>query len=111
MWEPDSDFQLDFYTQHLFLLGSPLALYCSIYNRELYVRDKLPRCGAFYNIFHPSDLIAYRIEPLIRQHPQPAHLFNTSLNLRLSPSQMYEDAELEPPVMIPCYWNKGKNYS
>lgn len=28
---------------------------------------KMPNCRRYYNIFHPIDPIAYRVEPLIKQ--------------------------------------------
>jgi phospholipase DDHD1 len=34
---------------------------------------KMPNCARYYNIFHPIDPIAYRVEPLIREdmHDKP----------------------------------------
>jgi hypothetical protein len=58
----------------------------------------LPTCENFWNIYHPSDLIAYRVEPVIRPHP--------NLN-----EQDWENKTVPPPVLVPCYWNKGMNYS
>jgi len=47
------------------LLGSPLGLFKSVYSEEDYIRNELPRCKQIYNVYHPADLIAYRIEPLL----------------------------------------------
>ena len=84
---------------------------CSLYDKELYIRDKLPTVDNFYNVYHPSDLVAYRVEPLIKPHPQPVDLEKTELNLMKDNSQSEEEQDVPPPVLIPCYWNKGMNYS
>jgi hypothetical protein len=42
-------------------------MFCSIYNEEAFVRSKLPTVDNFFNIYHPADLVAYRLEPLIKQ--------------------------------------------
>jgi len=60
----DESLQLGFNIEHYFLLGSPLGLFISIYNEENFIKEKLPTTKNFYNIFHPADFIAYRIEPL-----------------------------------------------
>lgn len=52
------------------MLGSPVSCFVSLYNKEQYIRDHLPTCDNFYNIYHPSDLVAYRIEPIIKPHPK-----------------------------------------
>ena len=46
-------------------MGSPLGLFTSAYSEESYVRNELPKCKKIYNVYHPADLIAYRIEPLL----------------------------------------------
>ena len=58
-------YQLNFHVEHFFLLGSPLGLFVSLYNEEDFVDEELPTCKYFYNIFHPQDIIAYRVEPLL----------------------------------------------
>lgn len=30
------------------------------------MRERLPTCKNYYNIYHPQDIIAYRIEPLFQ---------------------------------------------
>ena len=54
--------------KNFFLMGSPLGMFVTTYFEENYVRDKLPTVDSFYNLYHPSDMIAYRLEPLIRRH-------------------------------------------
>ena len=47
-------------------MGSPLGIFVSTYFEENFIRSKLPTVHEFYNIYHPHDLIAYRIEPLMK---------------------------------------------
>lgn len=48
-------------------LGSPIGLFHSIRTngQSLSTTTRLPSCPRLYNVFHPFDPIAYRIEPLI----------------------------------------------
>ena len=64
----EADYQLIFPIKNFFLMGSPLGMFVTTYFEENYVRDKLPTVDSFYNLYHPSDMIAYRLEPLIRRH-------------------------------------------
>lgn len=77
--------QLDFSVENFFLLGSPVAVFLMIRNqrRPLTEEFALNGCDRVFNIFHPYDPIAYRIEPCI--HPR--------------------NAEFEPSIMK--HWNGG----
>ncbi|ODV58991.1 putative carboxylic ester hydrolase [Ascoidea rubescens DSM 1968] len=68
--------KLNFPVDNFFALGSPTGLFNlikrkKIGSRQIYNLDNtenimsLPRCNNYYNIFHPSDPVAYRVEPLI----------------------------------------------
>lgn len=46
-------------------------MFGSVYFEEPYIRAKLPTCDKFFNLFHPSDLVANRIEPLIKSFEYP----------------------------------------
>jgi len=46
-------------------------MFGAVYFEEPYIRSKLPTCDEFFNLFHPSDLIANRIEPLIKRYEYP----------------------------------------
>ncbi|OTF83153.1 phospholipase DDHD2-like protein, partial [Euroglyphus maynei] len=59
--------QLHFRPECLFALGSPLAAFITIRGLDLSPDFRLPTCPAFFNIFHPYDPIAYRLEPLINR--------------------------------------------
>ncbi|XP_068627293.1 serine-rich adhesin for platelets [Battus philenor] len=57
---------LEFRPDALYALGSPIAIFECIRGVELLGPGFcLPTCSKFFNIFHPYDPIAYRIEPLI----------------------------------------------
>lgn len=90
----ENKLELNFNLESLYLLGSPLGLFTSVYSSENFIRATLPKCARFYNIYHPSDLIAYRVEPLLRRGDE---------------SQDPKSVEL--PVLVPCYWNMGLNSS
>jgi len=47
------------------MLGSPVGLFLSVYFEEGAAREKLPTCRHYYNLYHPQDVVAYRIEPLL----------------------------------------------
>jgi len=61
--------QLNFNVSNTFMLGSPVAVFLMIRNPEqpLSVDYHLPGCRRVFNIFHPYDPAAYRIEPLIHK--------------------------------------------
>ena len=67
----NNSLQLIFPIKKAFFLGSPLGMFAAVYYEENFVRSKLPTCDDFYNLFHPSDLIAYRIEPLLKRYEYP----------------------------------------
>ncbi|RWS26786.1 phospholipase DDHD2-like protein [Leptotrombidium deliense] len=58
--------QLEFNPHCFFALGSPIAMFLTVRGIEtLKPEFKLPTCPRVFNIFHPFDPIAYRIEPMI----------------------------------------------
>ncbi|XP_045489099.1 uncharacterized protein LOC110995995 isoform X2 [Pieris rapae] len=58
--------KLEFCPEAMFALGSPIAIFECVRGVEMLGKDFcLPTCGKFFNIFHPYDPIAYRIEPMI----------------------------------------------
>lgn len=57
---------LDFTPENLFAVGSPIALFLTVRGVDAIGPDfALPSCQRFFNVFHPYDPVAYRIEPLI----------------------------------------------
>ena len=58
--------KLDFEPCSFYALGSPIALFHAVRGiSELGSNFQLPSCPKFFNIFHPYDPVAYRIESLI----------------------------------------------
>ena len=59
--------QLSFTVDNAFMLGSPIAVFLMIRNQTdpLSKDFQLRGCSRVFNIFHPYDPVAYRIEPLI----------------------------------------------
>ncbi|XP_016843553.1 phospholipase DDHD1 isoform X2 [Nasonia vitripennis] len=61
---------LQFPIENLFCLGSPLSVFLALRTRTPSNRlDLMPEylCNRFYNIFHWSDPVAYRMEPLLER--------------------------------------------
>jgi len=59
--------QLTFQVDNTFLLGSPVSVFLMIRNQHEPLSEDfyLPGCRRVFNLFHPFDPVAYRIEPLI----------------------------------------------
>ncbi|EDV31730.2 uncharacterized protein Dana_GF14409, isoform D [Drosophila ananassae] len=58
--------QLIFHPKKFFALGSPIGMFVTIRGIDKLGLDfSLPTCPGFYNIFHPFDPVAYRIEALV----------------------------------------------
>ena len=123
--------QLIFPIKNFFLFGSPLGMFGAVYFEEPYIRSKLPTVDDFYNVFHPSDLVANRLEPLIRHYEYPDKInFGTNrqklgsffeVARGVSHMELGEDDEEQPylfgedqvlgPVLVPWYKNHGLNRS
>lgn len=57
---------LDFEPDNFFALGSPVGMFLTVRGLEKIDENyRLPTCKGFFNIYHPLDPVAYRIEPLI----------------------------------------------
>lgn len=58
--------QLTFEPRNFFALGSPIGMFVTIRGIDKLGMDfRLPTCEGFYNIFHPYDPVAYRLEALV----------------------------------------------
>lgn len=56
-----------------FAIGSPLGMFltlreCHITRVKLRPHDVFPAVRQMFNVFHPCDVIAYRLEPLIARY-------------------------------------------
>ncbi|XP_068424671.1 SEC23-interacting protein [Clinocottus analis] len=57
---------LDFEPINFFALGSPIGMFLTVRGLEKIEETyQLPTCKGFFNIYHPLDPVAYRIEPMI----------------------------------------------
>jgi len=78
--------RLNFPVSNLFIWGSPLAAYLSVKDREFQSgKFTLPNKVNLFNIYHPHDPVAFRIEPLFY------HL----------------DSELADSELVPYWENNG----
>ncbi|XP_069944243.1 SEC23-interacting protein isoform X4 [Cherax quadricarinatus] len=58
--------QISFKPEALFLMGSPIAMFITVRGIDTIGPDfQLPTCKRVFNIFHPFDPVAYRLETLI----------------------------------------------
>jgi hypothetical protein len=58
--------QLTFEPKNFFALGSPIGMFVTIRGIDKLGMDfRLPTCEGFFNIFHPYDPVAYRLEALV----------------------------------------------
>ncbi|XP_061674424.1 phospholipase DDHD2 isoform X2 [Syngnathoides biaculeatus] len=58
--------QLAFQPQTFFAFGSPIGMFLTVRGlKRIDVNYSFPTCKRFYNIYHPFDPVAYRIEPMI----------------------------------------------
>ncbi|NP_001091152.1 SEC23 interacting protein S homeolog [Xenopus laevis] len=57
---------LDFEPVNFFALGSPIGMFLTVRGLEKIEETyRLPTCKGFFNIYHPLDPVAYRLEPMI----------------------------------------------
>ncbi|KAE9300114.1 hypothetical protein PF008_g23078 [Phytophthora fragariae] len=63
--------KLAFDVEDLFCFGSPVGLFLNVRGQKLDRDFQLPRCRRMFNIYHPYDPVAYRIEPIL--NPARAH--------------------------------------
>ncbi|XP_053501662.1 phospholipase DDHD2 isoform X2 [Ictalurus furcatus] len=58
--------QLSFHPRAFFAFGSPIGMFLTVRGlKRIDPNYSFPTCSSFYNIFHPFDPVAYRIEPMI----------------------------------------------
>ncbi|XP_026466349.1 phospholipase DDHD1-like isoform X2 [Ctenocephalides felis] len=104
--EPTPVSPLSFTIEQLFCLGSPLSVFIALRLSEPSRKEVLPPglcTGGFYNIFHLSDPVAYRMEPLLcRDYRNIAPLMIQPYTLAVAGDVRYGEMPLE---MI----NRGEN--
>ncbi|KAG7511581.1 SEC23-interacting protein isoform X2 [Solea senegalensis] len=84
---------LDFEPVNFFALGSPIGMFLTVRGVEKIEETyQLPTCKGFFNIYHPLDPVAYRIEPMIMPEVElkpvliPHHKGRKRLHLELKES-------------------------
>ncbi|XP_023677340.1 SEC23-interacting protein [Paramormyrops kingsleyae] len=84
---------LDFEPVSFFALGSPIGMFLTVRGLEMIEENyQLPTCKGFFNIYHPLDPVAYRIEPMILPNIElkpvliPHHKGRKRLHLELKES-------------------------
>ncbi|KAJ8706602.1 hypothetical protein PYW07_012680 [Mythimna separata] len=102
----------------MYALGSPIAIFECIRGVDsLGANFSLPTCKNFFNIFHPYDPIAYRIEPLInpqlrdlKPHLIPHHKGRKRMHLELKDTMARVGADLKQKLLesLKSTWNKWK---
>lgn len=57
--------RLEFDVENLFCFGSPVGLFLNVRGQKIDRSFSLPMCKRLFNIYHPYDPVAYRIEPIV----------------------------------------------
>lgn len=121
-----SEYQLDFDVANLFCVGSPVGVFKLLQRKNIVSRKDVPtdfdprdrnghvsspKCENLYNVFHPCDPVAYRMEPLVDQKysnlraegvPFAMEGFNTQVQSLTSLSD-----ELSERISQASSWLKG----
>ncbi|XP_022914936.2 triacylglycerol hydrolase DDHD2 [Onthophagus taurus] len=99
--------QLAFQPHTFFALGSPIGMFVTVRGLEtLGETFKLPTCSGFFNIFHPYDPVAYRIESLVNEKLAdikpvliPHHKGRKRMHLELKETMTRVGADIKQKVM------------
>uniref|UniRef100_A0A2R5LCM6 Putative phospholipase ddhd2 n=1 Tax=Ornithodoros turicata TaxID=34597 RepID=A0A2R5LCM6_9ACAR len=111
---------INFNPSCFFALGSPIAMFLVVRGNETLGDDfRLPTCPAFFNIFHPFDPVAYRIENLIDPNftappvliPHHKGRKRMHLELRESLSRMGSDLKQKLVDSLRYTWNSIHDFA
>ncbi|XP_069364433.1 mucin-3A isoform X2 [Maniola hyperantus] len=99
--------RLDFCPDTLYALGSPIAIFECIRGVQTLGLDFcLPTCKNFFNIFHPYDPIAYRLEPMVnpllrdvKPYQIPHHKGRKRMHLELKDTMARVGADIKQKLM------------
>ncbi|XP_031837403.1 uncharacterized protein LOC116429085 isoform X2 [Nomia melanderi] len=107
--------QLNFHPRAFFALGSPIGMFVTVRGIDMLGEDfELPTCPAFFNIFHPFDPVAYRVEALInleahKYRPMliPHHKGRKRMHLELKETMARVGADLKQRLLdsVRNTWN------
>ncbi|KAG5674108.1 hypothetical protein PVAND_004093 [Polypedilum vanderplanki] len=98
---------LIFDVQNFFALGSPIGMFVTIRGIDkLGLEFRLPTCNSFFNIFHPYDPVAYRIEALVNPELStvppsliPHHKGRKRMHLELKETFQQVSAEVKTKLL------------
>jgi len=110
---------LDIQPAAFFALGSPTGMFMAVRGIESLGREfHLPTCKNFYNIFHPYDPVAYRIESLVdkefselRPLLVPHHKGRKRMHLELKETMSRVGTDIKQKVMDSLKATMGAVYS
>ncbi|XP_058453076.1 uncharacterized protein LOC131431398 isoform X2 [Malaya genurostris] len=99
--------QLLFHPKKFFALGSPIGMFVTVRGIDaLGLNFKLPTCDGFFNIFHPYDPVAYRIEALVNPELSnlrpvliPHHKGRKRMHLELKETMLRVGTDLKQKVL------------
>ncbi|KAK6633658.1 hypothetical protein RUM44_004265 [Polyplax serrata] len=104
-----------FQVQNFFCLGSPLSVFLALRWKDSQIPGKmgviLPQrlCHRLYNVFHPTDPVAYRIEPLlVKGYARVAPLIVQPYNASFRTPYAEMPTELIPPEQGSHDGNSGQ---
>ncbi|KAK9304382.1 hypothetical protein QLX08_004179 [Tetragonisca angustula] len=107
--------QLHFHPCAFFAFGSPVGMFVTVRGIDMLGEDfVLPTCPAFFNIFHPFDPVAYRVEALInpeapKYRPMliPHHKGRKRMHLELKETMARVGADLKQRLLdsVRNTWN------
>lgn len=110
---------LDITPAAFFALGSPIGMFMAVRGIESLGSDfELPTCKMFYNIFHPYDPVAYRMESLVdkefsslRPLLVPHHKGRKRMHLELKETMSRVGTDIKHKVMESLKATMGAVYS
>ncbi|XP_055525898.1 proteoglycan 4 isoform X2 [Wyeomyia smithii] len=99
--------QLLFNPKKFFALGSPIGMFVTVRGIDALGLDfRLPTCEGFFNIFHPYDPVAYRIEALVNTELSnlrpvliPHHKGRKRMHLELKETMVRVGTDLKQKVL------------
>lgn len=98
--------QLSFHPQTFFAFGSPIGMFLTVRGlKRIDPNYTFPTCKSFYNIYHPFDPVAYRIEPMIVSEDDlepmliPHHKGRKRMHLELKESLTRMSTDLKNNVL------------
>ncbi|XP_022287855.2 triacylglycerol hydrolase DDHD2-like isoform X2 [Crassostrea virginica] len=113
--------KLNFRPSILYALGSPIGIFLSARGVNNIGEDfTLPTCSRVFNIFHPFDPVAYRLEPLVNpssSHVKPVlmphHKGRKRLHLELKESLTRVGADIKQKIIdsLKSTWNSINEFA